>query len=479
MTKEIPFAIAARLERLPFSRFHRRLLLMGGLGYSFDAMDSAVLAFALPALMGQWSLSSINVGLLGSATYIGYFFGAFAAGIAGDLIGRRAVMMWALAIYAIASLVSAAATSAMTFFILRVLAGIGVGAESVIVAPFLCEFVATPYRGRFVGALTGFFSLGFLAAATLGYALVPLATWGWRASIALTAAPIALLLWWRRALPESPRWLESRGRHAQADAVLSQIEAQILSTHGRGLPEPVPSGPFVASDDRVSVRINLAALISKPLIRVTLMSWTVWLSITFAYYSFFTWIPTLLMDSGMTLTKSFGYSIAIYAAQLPGFYSAAHLNDRIGRRATIVSYVALAGVAAFLLAIARSNVWIVSTGACLSLFMNGAYAGVYAYTAEVFPTVIRTTGVGVASAIGRLGAIGGPILVGALFPKWGFAGVFGLTAAVLCAGALAVMVLGVRTHGRSLEAIATSENPLHFPLVRSTACNLPSCAPAE
>ena len=449
--------IAARLERLPFSVFHRRLLLMGGLGYSFDAMDAAVLAFVLPVVMAQWSLTNTEAGVLASATYIGYFFGAFAAGIAGDLIGRRTIMMWALAIYCTASFASAFVSSANPFFCLRVVAGIGVGAESVIVAPFLSEFVAKSYRGRFVGALAGFFSFGFLGAAVIGFAVVPAAEWGWRLAIIITALPIVMLLWWRRALPESPRWLESRGRRRAAEAILAQIEGEVIRTRGQRLPEPevLPLAPSV--DVGASVLNNLRDLLRPPLARITAMSWTLWLSITFSYYSFFTWIPTLLVQNGMTITKSFAYSIVIYAAQIPGYFSAAYFNDRIGRRATIVVYLSLGCLAAAGLAVASSNLQIGIAGVCLSLFMNGTYAGVYAYTAEIFPTRIRTTGCGVASAIGRLGAIGAPILVGAIFPKFGFAGVFGGTALVMLAGALAVWLFGVRTHGRSLEVIAAEE----------------------
>jgi len=458
--------IAARLERLPFSGFHRRLLLMGGLGYTFDAMDSAVIAFVLPVVIPQWSLTSVDAGVLASATYIGYFFGAFAAGTLGDLIGRRRIMMWALAIYCLTSFVSAFMSSYTPFFWLRVFAGVGTGAESVIVAPFLSEFVPKNYRGRFIGGLAGFFSFGFFGAAVLGYALVPAAVWGWRLAIVITALPIVMLLWWRRALPESPRWLESRGRISAAESVMSRIEKEIILTDQQPLPQPEPAPTFSTVTDRAyshskehvaSAWSNLATLVTPPLTRISLMTWALWLSITFSYYSFFTWIPTLLVQSGMTITRSFAYSISIYAAMIPGYYSAAYFNDRIGRRATIVSYLVLGGVAAIGLARATSNLQITLAGVCLSFFMNGVYAGVYAYTSEIFPTRIRTTGVGLASAIGRLGAISAPILFGAIFPRFGFAGVFGLTTVVLLAGALVVVIFGVRTDGRSLEAIAHDE----------------------
>lgn len=453
--------IAARLERLPFSGFHKRLLVMGGLGYSFDAMDGAIIAFVLPVLIGLWSLSNFDAGIVASATYIGYFFGALVSGMAGDLIGRRIIMMWALAIFCLASLASAFATSWPVFFGLRIIAGFGIGAESVIIAPFLSEFVASRYRGSFVGSLAGFFSFGFLGAAVLGYLLVPAADWGWQLAIVITALPIFLLLWWRKALPESPRWLESEGRHKEADAVLLAIEQEVSQQQRHPLPEVEITATAVetnqAAVESKSVGKNLAALWSPGMARITTMTWLLWTSITFSYYSFFTWIPTLLVQSGMTITQSFSYSLGIYAAQIPGYYSAAYFNERIGRRSTIVSYLLLGSLSAIALATSTSDAQAVTASVFLSLFMNGTYAGVYAYTAEVFPTAIRTTGAGVASAIGRLSAICAPVLVGIIFPLWGFAGVFSVTTVVLLIGALAVVLLGVSTKGRSLEAITADE----------------------
>lgn len=186
--------ISSRIESWPFSKFHRRLLLIGGLGYTFDAMDAAVLAFILPVLRAQWSLTSVQTGVLGSATYIGYFFGALLAGAMGDLIGRRRVMMYALAIYSVASIVSAATHTWPTFLTSRIFAGLGTGAESAIIAPYLSEFVARRYRGTFVGSLAGFFSFGFVAAALLGSLIVPAAPSGWRYLLVLTALPVVMLL---------------------------------------------------------------------------------------------------------------------------------------------------------------------------------------------------------------------------------------------------------------------------------------------
>ncbi len=449
--------LSSRIERLPFGRFHGQLLLMGGLGYTFDGLDLAVVSFVLPVLRPLWSLSSVEVGFLGSATYIGYFFGALFAGLFGDRVGRRTVMVWALVLYCAASLVSAFAQDWTFFLGCRIVAGVGTGAESAIVAPFLAEFVAARYRGRFTGSLAGFFSFGFFAAALLGYLAVPAAPDAWRWVLALTAAPVLLLLWWRRALPESPRWLAGVGRQAEAEAVVARMEEDARRA-GHVLPAASAAAVAAAAlSPRASMAGQLAALWRPGLARITAMSWIMWLSITFSYYAFFTWIPSLLVESGMTVTRSFGYSIAIFAAQIPGYFSAAWFNEKIGRQATIASYMVLGGLSAVALAISRADGAVMAAGVCLSFFMNGTYAGIYAYTPEIFPTAIRATGMGTASSVGRIGAIASPLLVGWLYPRFGFAGVFGTTTLVLLAGALAVLVMGVSTRNRSLEDIAAGE----------------------
>ncbi|MEZ2350384.1 MFS transporter [Caballeronia sp. RCC_10] len=449
--------VSARIERLPFGRFHWRLLMMGGLGYAFDAMDAAAVAFVLPVLRHDWALTSVQTGVLGSGNFIGYFFGALFAGTLGDLIGRRKVMMYALLLYSIASIVSAMTDTWPTFLASRIVAGMGTGAESAIIAPYLAEFVAKRYRGVFTGALAGFFSFGFVAAALLGYFIVPAFPDGWRTVLFITALPVVMLLWWRRSLPESPRWLESRKRRDEAERVLGHIEAD-FTRRGIELPRAeaaTPSGE--PSAETGTLIANFRALWAGRQARITVMTWLMWLSITFSYYAFFTWIPGLLVQHGMSITRSFGYSLAMYVAQVPGYFSAAWFNERIGRQATIASYMLCGCACALGMAFANTNGQIMVAGILLSFFMNGTYAGVYAYTAEVFPTAVRTTGAGTASAIGRIGAIVSPILVGYLYPVFGFAGVFGVTTVVLLLGAIAVVVMGVPTRGRSLEDIAAGE----------------------
>lgn len=458
-------SLLARLDRLPLSRPHYVLLVMGGLGYTFDGMDAAIVAFLLPSAQQEWGLSTAELGIIGSATPFGFLFGAALAGILGDRIGRRAVMMYALLFYCAFTLVAAAAQSYEVFVGARVLAGVGTGAESAIVAPFLSEFVPAARRGWFIGALAGFFSFGFVGAALIGRFVVPTFDEGWRWAQVLTAVPVLMVLWWRRALPESPRYLLLRGRHEEAERVVADFERRAEAATGRPLP-PVPAsaaeeaaGPVGAESSGQSPPLMdaLRFLWSREMARRTAVVWTLWFVITFSYYGFFSWIPTLLVERGITVTRSFEFSIIIYFAQIPGYFSAAWCNDRLDRRRTIAIYLVGSALSAYALSQVDTSVMIVAAGALLSFFLNGVYAGLYAYTPEVFPTWVRATGTGLSSAFGRIGSISAPAIIGFFAAALGFAGVFTMTTVVLVVGVITVLVFGLHTAGRGLEELTETE----------------------
>jgi len=447
--------LIARVERLPLSRPHFGLLFQGGLGYTFDGMDGAVVAFILPAAAAVFALSRPEQGLLASSTLMGFLIGALAAGLLGDRIGRRRVMMYALALYAVASLIAAFAPNWPVLLIFRIIAGMGTGAESAIIAPFLSEFVPSRYRGRYIGSLAGFFAYGFVLAALLGYFLVPPFEHGWRIVQVITALPILMLLWWRRALPESPRYLLAMGRVSEAEAVVRRLEERVVRATGRPLPEPRPEAQTA---DPVGVEAGqgwraVVWLWRGAMARQTATTWALWFSITFAYYGFFTFIPSLLISEGLTISKSFGYAIGIYLAQIPGYYSAAFVSERLDRKWTIGAYLLGGALSALLLANADGNTQLLVFGMLLSFFMNGTYACLYSYTPEVYPTAVRATGMGAASSFGRIGGILSPLIIGSAYASLGFSGVFALTCGVLAIGVLAVLTLGVSTTGRTLEDI--------------------------
>jgi putative MFS transporter len=430
------------------------LLVIGGLGYTFDGADNALVAFLLPSIAREWSLDNGALGLRAAASPLGYLVGALVSGTLGDRIGRRPVMMWALGVYTGFTLVAALAPSYEIFAAARILAGMGIGAESVIVAPYLAEFVPPARRGWFVGCLAGFFSFGYVAAALLGRFVVPTTGIGWRWAQVVTAIPVVLLLWWRRSLLESPRYLLARGRRTEAERVVAAFEEKVRRATGRAQP-PVPDD----GDDvdlpgpRPGLVAGLRFLWGRSMRRRTAVVWLVWFVNIFAFYGFFTWIPTLLIQRGIAVTTSFDFAIVIYLAQIPGYFTGAWLTDRLDRTRTIAGCLLGGTAAAFWLSRSETPAIIMVSGAVLSFFLNGSVAAMYAYTPELFPTWIRTTATGLASAFGRLGSISAPAIIGFTSSSLGFAGVFGLTCAILGAGVVGVLVFGVSTAGQSLERL--------------------------
>ena len=449
-------SVTARMDRLPMSKPHYYLLLIGGLGYTFDGMDSAVVAFLMPSVRDVFGLSQAQLGVVGSSAPIGFLLGALLSGYLGDKIGRKAVMMYALAVYAIASLLAAVSWNFESFLIFRIIAGAGAGAESVIIAPFLSEFVPKHRRGWFVGALSGFFSFGFVGAALIGRFVVPASEHGWRWAQVITFIPIVMVLWWRRSLPESPRFLVTQGKHDEAETVVADFEQRVRNAIGGELPPVDPDAPEEEPPKKFKFGKAIAFLWSPQMWRITSTTWLIWFVITFSYYGFFTWIPTLLVQRGIDVTTSFTYSLFIYLAQIPGYFSAAWLNEKLDRKYTIAMYLTGAAGAAYWLSQANDPVMITWAGVALSFFLNGTYAGVYAYTPEVFPTWLRATGVGMSSSFGRVGSITAPIIIGAFAAQWGFVGVFGMTTTVLAIGVICTLLFAVRTAGRSLEEITGS-----------------------
>ncbi|WP_347449303.1 MFS transporter [Pantoea stewartii] len=449
-----------RLDRLPISNPHYMLLIIAGLGYTFDGMDVAIIAFLLPSVRHVWSLSGAELGLIGSATPIGVLFGALIAGYIGDRFGRRAVMCWALALYCVMTLIAALSPNYAVFVLARILAGMGTGAESVIIAPYLSEFIPPKRRGWFIGSLAGFFSFGFVGAALIGRFIIPEFDDGWRYAQMLTALPIVMLLWWRRSLPESPRFLINKGHIDEARTIVEKLEKQVIASTGKDLPpikeiERGESYPYSLPPQ--GVRQSLLIMFSTSMRRQKTIIWFV---VTFCYYGFFAWIPSLLVDRGFTVTRSFGFSIIIYLAQIPGYFSAAIFSDWIDRKRTIALYLAGSAASAWCLSQSSSVDSIVASAAIMSFFLNGCYAGLYAYTPESFPTSIRATGCGFASAFGRLGSIMAPSIIGVFYTSLGFAGVFTMTGLVLVTGVFVLLVWGLSTRGYSLEDLCPAPDKI-------------------
>jgi putative MFS transporter len=441
--------IAPRLERLPISRVHYKLLFIHGFGWLFDAMDVGIITFVLAVLAKDWGLSTRQIGLIGSAGLAGMFFGALISGIVADYWGRKTVFQITLLIFSISTLLCAFASNVTWMIIFRFLVGLGLGGELPVVSSLLSEFVPGKYRGRFIVLLESFWAFGWLIAAIIAYLLIP--TYGWRLAFVIGALPAFYIWIVRRSLPESPRWLETAGRFGEAETVMRDLEKQ----SERATNTSVTHVTEIATLPSKTTGFTLFELWKAPYLRRTIMLWLLWFGLVFGYYGIFVWLPTLLVKAGYSLVNSFLYVLIITAAQIPGYFSAAYLVELVGRKPVIVSYLLLSALAAFFFGQASSTVGILAWASLMSFFNLGAWGAVYTYTPELYPTRERATGAGAAAAFGRLGGVLAPITVGMLLPLIGTPRVLAVNAILLAVAAMAVSILGPETKGRTLEELSS------------------------
>ncbi|HEX9937190.1 MAG TPA: MFS transporter [Longimicrobium sp.] len=434
---------AERLDRLPFTPLHRRLLVVAGAGWAMDAMDVGLISFIMAALAPQWNLSAGTVAWIGSVGFIGMALGASLGGSVADRVGRRTVFAGTLLIYGVATGAAAFSWSVASLLAFRFLIGFGLGAELPVASTLVSEFAPARIRGRVVVLLEAFWAAGWILAALIGTFVIPQSDDGWRWAFALGALPALYSGVVRRALPESVRFLESKGRAAEAETVVRRFEAQA------GVAPPAEETP--AAPASAAVRVGLGQLWSGGLARRTLALWLVWFGINFAYYGAFIWLPALLVQRGFPLVKSFQFTLYITLAQLPGYAVSAWLIERWGRRPTLAVFLAGSAGAALLFSQVGSDAGILVAGCLLSFFNLGAWGAVYAATPEVYPTSVRATGAGWAAGFGRIASILAPLSVPPLLAAGGAPAVFGTFAAffgVAIAGALMLP----EWRGRELDA---------------------------
>lgn len=390
---------AERLDRLPFTRAHRRLLVGSGVGWALDAMDVGLISFIMAALASEWGLSNTQLSWIGSIGFVGMAIGASVGGLLADRIGRRQVFALTLLVYGLATGASALSTGLVMLIALRFLVGLGLGAELPVASTLVSEYAPKRIRGRVVVILEAFWALGWLIAALIGYLVVPVEN-GWRWAFALGTVPALYAIYVRLGLPESVRFLERTGRVMEAEAAV-RIYEQAADV------SPVTSPTVVEQASAPGWR----ALWAPRFRRRTAALWVTWFGVNFAYYGAFIWLPSLLVAQGFSLVRSFEYTLIITLAQLPGYALAAFLIERWGRRPTLATFLAGSAVAAVLFGQAHSVGTIIAAGMALSAFNLGAWGALYAVSPEIYPTALRATGSGSAAAFGRVASIIAPLSV--------------------------------------------------------------------
>ncbi|MEV4774787.1 MFS transporter [Microbacterium sp. LTA6] len=399
-------SLAERLDELPFTRRHARLLTGSGLGWALDAMDVGLISFILAALVQQWDLTRTEAGWIASVGFVGMAVGATLGGLLADRLGRRQVFAITLLVYGIATGASAFVGGLAALLALRFLVGLGLGAELPVASTYVSEFAPARIRGRLIVILEAFWAVGWTAAALIGYFVIPASADGWRWAFALGAIPALYALVVRWGLPESPRWLASRGRIAEAERIVAAFEADAGVVAEPAIRKEPPSRSIA-----VTARARLQTLWNPEFSRRTICLWLVWLTVNFAYYGAFIWIPSILVEAGFDLVRSFGFTLIITLAQLPGYAVAAWLIEVWGRRTTLSVFLVGSAVSAVFFGTATTEPAIIASGMALSFFNLGAWGALYAVTPEIYPTSLRATGAGWAAGVGRIASIVAPLVV--------------------------------------------------------------------
>ena len=390
-----------------------KLLGVAGLGWLFDAMDVGILSFVIAALKVDWDLTVQQMGWIGSVNSIGMAVGAFVFGIYADRVGRKKIFIITLLLFSIASGLSAFTTTLAAFMVLRFFVGMGLGGELPVAATLVSESVPAKERGRVVVLLESFWAAGWLLAAIISYFIIP--SYGWQVALLLTALPAFYALYLRINLPDSPQFTAKKN---------------VLR----------------------SVSTNIKEVWSKKYLRPTIMLWIVWFMVVFSYYGMFLWLPSVMILKGFTLIQSFKYVLIMTLAQLPGYFSAAWLIERMGRKFVLVTYLLGTAASALVFGNAETLGMLIGAGIFLSFFNLGAWGALYAYSPEQYPTVIRATGTGMAASFGRIGGILGPLLVGTMLAAdYGVGWIFAIFCGAIVIGAMAVAFLGTETKQMELE----------------------------
>ena len=433
----------ARLDRLPVSRFHWRMLMLIAAGGFVDAFDVYLTGGVVASTVKDGFTDLSHGAMFVSAGFFGMLIGAASAGWLGDRYGRRFSYQANLAIFGVASLVAVFAPNITALITCRFVMGIGLGAELVVAAGTLCEFIPPSHRGRW-GALLGMLvNIGLPVSNAAAFFLIPRFTW----RVMFLLGGIGALIVWviRKQMPESPRWLESRGRLEEAERTIAKIEAEVAASVG-----PLP--PVTRTRNLQTPAVAMRVLFSREVIGRTWVAALSQVAVNITLYGMISWIPTFLVKQGMSVVSSLGYTTLMSFGGPIGALIGFLLVDRLSRKASMVGASLLIILFGVLYPNMVDQAALTTVGFLLTAALYYLVAvAYYSYGPELFPTALRLRGGGFANACGRFASILMPYAIVALFNGFGMTGVVGIV--VVCQVLLlaSVVLLPVNMRQRSLE----------------------------
>lgn len=436
-----------RLDRLPIGPFHRRIMLLVGIGMFFDGFDIYLAGSVLGVVLKTgFSTLSQNAAFI-SATFVGMMLGSFGTGFLGDRYGRRFTYQFNLLMFGLASLAAAFAPNMIVLIACRFVMGLGLGAENVVGYATITEFVPARTRGRWSGLTTVCVVLGLPISLLLASLIIP--QFGWRSMFILGGIG-ALIVWYlRKSLPESPRWLEAKGRTAEAEALMQAIERE--ASQGRTLPPPSAAATVAVSSD-------LGTLFAPPLLSRMIVGTVCLITINTLLYGFVTWLPVFFIKQGLSVATSFGYSLLMALGAPVGSAIGALTADYWGRKPVIIGASLISVALGIVYPMVKDPVMLPVVGFALTVPIYVLVALLFGiYIPELFPTEVRLRASGIVNTLGRGATIVTPFLVVMLFEARGVAGVMALMIGLLLIQIVTVWALGIEPRARSLEELKGDE----------------------
>ncbi len=451
-------SISARIDRLPATRTIWTMLVLLGFGMFFELYDLLFTAYVAPSLVKSGVLTARTAGLFGTtgvasfiaALFTGLFIGTILCGFLADRYGRRAIFTWSLLWYSVANIMVSMQSDAFGLNFWRFVSGVGLGLEMVTIGAYVSELAPKRLRGRAfaVNQAIGFACVPVIS--FLAYILVPAAPlgiegWRWVVLIGALAAPVVVFL--RRGLPESPRWLAKHGRLAEADRVLKGVEAKVAAEYGRPLPPPGPDEPIAPASGFMDLWV--------PGVRGRVILMSVFnVFQTVGFYGFSNWVPSLLVKQGITISTSLGYTTVIALAAPVGPLIGFFLGDRFERKWIIVAAAGFILVCGLVFGQARAAALIIAMGVALTLGNNIMSFSFHAYQQELFPTGIRARAAGFVYSWSRLSVIFSSFIIAFVLDAFGAFGVFVFIAAAMAVVVATIGFFGPRTTNLALEKIS-------------------------
>jgi putative MFS transporter len=441
--------VLARIERLPLSAWQIRTRIIVGTATFFDAFDALAITYVLPAVVPAWKLTPGAISWLISAGFLGQLIGALVGGAFAERIGRRPMIVAAVLWFAVFSLACGWAWNYESLLVLRLLQGLGLGAEVPVAATYISELAKASGRGRFVLLFELVFPIGLVAVAVMGRWIVPA---GWQYLFFIGGLPALFALFMMRHLPESPRWLAARGRVEEAASAMAFIEKEVQAATGKPLPSVEAAAARV-----VAKHATWMELFSPAYRRRTLVIWVAWFATYFANYGLTTWLPTIYRTVfRVPLADALSYGLVTQACGLLTSFACALLIDRVGRR--IWFALAFAGAAAALLTLwwigpssaERILLFAILTNMCVSTLS----LALYLYTAELYPTRMRALGTSAGTAWLRFASILGPQVFGNTVGSGSIGRAFLVFGLVALAASIVVALFATETKSRVLEEVS-------------------------